>query len=165
MDSFVVGVFSVVLSALTPILEVRGAIPLAYVIAQNDNTKWLLVVLAVLCNSLIPFIALEIFQFLETVVLNSSSRLMKVVANLYSSLVGKARKKGAKYLSRWSYLGLTVFVAIPLPVTGAWTASLIAHIFGLSKLRASLAIVVGVVIASTIVVLAMEGVIAIINLL
>ncbi|MGC8974891.1 MAG: COG2426 family protein [Thermoprotei archaeon] len=165
MNSFIVSVFSVVLSALTPILEVRGAIPLAYVAAQNENTKWLLVALAVLSNSLIPFIALEIFQFLEKVILNSSNRLMKVVADLYSRLVGRARKKGTKYLSKWGYLGLTVFVAIPLPMTGAWTASLIAHVFGLSKLRASLAIVIGVLIASVIVVLAMEGVIAVISLL
>ena len=155
----------VIFSALAPISEVRGAIPLAYVITQDDSIRWLLIVLAILCNSLIPFIALEILYFLEGMILSSNNRLMKVIAHLYSRLVNKARRKGADYLSKWGYLGLVVFVAVPLPMTGAWTASLIAHVFGLSKLRASLAIVVGVLIASIVVVLAMEGFITIINLL
>ncbi|MFN3267851.1 MAG: COG2426 family protein [Zestosphaera sp.] len=153
------------MSALAPISEVRGAIPLAYIIAQDVSIRWLLIILAVLCNSLVPFMALNILQFLENMLLSSSNGLMKIIARLYSRLVDNAREKGRKYLGKWGYLGLAVFVAVPLPVTGAWTASLIAHIFGLSKLRASLAIVIGVVIASFIVVLALEGVITIINLL
>ncbi len=165
MTSLITSIFLVVLSALAPISEVRGAIPLAYIIAQDASIRWLLIILAVLCNSLVPFMALNILQFLENTLLSSNNRLMKITAYLYSRLVDNAREKGRKYLGKWGYLGLAVFVAVPLPVTGAWTASLIAHIFGLSKLRASLAIVIGVVIASSIVVLAMEGVIAIINLL
>lgn len=158
-------IFLIVLSAFAPISEVRGAIPLAYVISQDSSIKWLLIVLAVLCNSLIPLIALEFLQFLESRLLNSSNKLVRMIARLYSRLVGRARREGLKYLGRWGYLGLAVFVAVPLPVTGAWTASLITHIFGLNKLRASLAIVIGVLIASALVVLAMEGVVAIINLL
>ncbi|MEO3993146.1 MAG: small multi-drug export protein [Desulfurococcaceae archaeon TW002] len=165
MTQLITSIFLVVLSALTPISEVRGAIPLAYLLTQDVSTRWLLVVLAVLCNSLVPFMALKILQFLENMLLSSSNRLMKIVARLYSRLMDNAREKGHKYLGKWGYLGLVVFVAIPLPLTGAWTASLIAHIFGLSRLRAALAIVIGVVIASSIVVLALEGVIAIINLL
>jgi uncharacterized membrane protein len=155
----------VVLAALAPVSEVRGAIPLAYVIAQDGNTKWLLVTLATVFNSLIPFIALEALQVFEDMLLRSTSGVLGSVKQLYSRLVSRARGKGGKYLRRWGYLGLAVFVAIPLPVTGAWTASLIAHVFGLSKLRASLAIVIGVVVASLIVVLAMEGVLTIISLL
>lgn len=165
MTSLITSIFLIVLSALAPISEVRGAIPLAYVIAQDVSIRWLLVILAVLCNSLVPFMALKVLQFLENILLSSSNRLMKIIARLYSRLVDNAREKGRKYLGKWGYLGLAVFVAVPLPLTGAWTASLIAHIFGLSRLRASLAIVIGVVIASFIVVLALEGVIAIINLL
>lgn len=165
MTSLITSIFLVVLSALAPISEVRGAIPLAYIIAQDVSIRLLLIILAVLCNSLVPFMALNILQFLGNMLLSSNDRLMKIIAHRYSRLVDNAREKGRKYLGKWGYLGLTVFVAVPLPLTGAWTASLIAHIFGLSKLRASLAIVIGVVIASSIVVLALEGVIAIINLL
>jgi hypothetical protein len=63
----------VVLAALTPVSEVRGAIPLAYVIAQDGNTKWLLVTLATVFNSLIPFIALEALQVFEDMLLRSTS--------------------------------------------------------------------------------------------
>ncbi len=165
MTSLAISASLVVLAALAPISEIRGAIPLAYVVAQDSNTKWLLVALAIACNSLIPFIALEALQVLEGMLLRSTNKVLSYVKQLYYRIVSRARREGNKYLRRWGYLGLAVFVAIPLPVTGAWTASLIAHLFGLSKLRASLAIVIGVIIASVIVVLAMEGVIAIINLL
>jgi len=165
MTSLAISASLVVLAALAPISEIRGAIPLAYVVAQDSNTKWLLVALAIACNSLIPFIALEALQVLEGMLLRSTNKVLSYVKQLYYRIVSRARREGNKYLRRWGYLGLAVFVAIPLPMTGAWTASLIAHLFGLSKLRASLAIVIGVIIASVIVVLAMEGVIAIINLL
>ncbi|MEM2021068.1 MAG: small multi-drug export protein [Zestosphaera sp.] len=152
----------VVLIAFTPIAEVRGAIPLAYALGLDAYQKGLLVTLAILSNSLIPFLALSVLQFIEDSILNSNR---KFLARTYARLVSRARTQGTRYFGRWGYLGLTAFVAIPLPVTGAWTASLIAHIFGLNRLKSSLAIVVGILIASLIVILALEGFITLINII
>ncbi len=150
----------VVLVALAPITEVRGAIPLAYVLGLDAYQRGLLVTLAILSNSLIPFLVLSVLKFIEDLILKSGG---KFLARTYARLVSRARMQGARYLGRWGYLGLTAFVAIPLPATGAWTASLVAHIFGLNKLKSSLAIVTGVLIASLLVILALEGIITMIT--
>ena len=60
------------------------------------------------------------------------------------------RKRG-KVIDRYGQIGLVLFVATPLPVTGAWTGSLAAVIFGLSFRRAFLSIFIGVFIAGVIV--------------
>lgn len=157
-------VLVVVITALAPVSEVRGAIPLAYVLASDAYSKWLLVALAVACNALVPFIVLNVLQLFEDFFLKSSVGFIKALARLYVRLVSKARVQGSKYLRRWGYLGLAVFVAVPLPVTGAWTASLVAHVFGLNRLKSALAIVAGVLAASTIVISALEGILTVVKM-
>ena len=58
-------------------------------------------------------------------------------------------------------IGLVLFVAIPLPVTGAWTGSLAAFLFGVSKKKAFPCIFAGICIAGVVVTLAAVGVISI----
>ncbi|MEM0006277.1 MAG: small multi-drug export protein, partial [Ignisphaera sp.] len=60
----------------------------------------------------------------------------------------------ASKVNRYSIIGLAVFVAIPLPGTGAWTGSLVAYILGIDRRRALVAIELGVIGASLIVSLA-----------
>ena len=62
----------------------------------------------------------------------------------------KAEKKEGK-IKKYEYLGLFLFVAIPLPGTGVWMGSLIASILGLNKKRSLLMITVGNVIAGVII--------------
>ena len=62
----------------------------------------------------------------------------------------KAEKKEGK-IKKYEYLGLFLFVAIPLPGTGVWMGSLIASILGLNKKRSLLMIAVGNVIAGIII--------------
>jgi uncharacterized membrane protein len=64
-------------------------------------------------------------------------------------LFARTRRKGAK-IEKYETLGLIMFVAIPLPVTGAWTGSMAGHIFGLEKTRSLLACFAGVCIAGLI---------------
>ncbi|MEM0022543.1 MAG: small multi-drug export protein, partial [Archaeoglobaceae archaeon] len=61
-------------------------------------------------------------------------------------------------VEKYGYLGLTLFVAIPLPMTGAWTASLLAFLLGLNNLKASIAILLGILIAGIIVLIPTVGV-------
>jgi len=65
--------------------------------------------------------------------------------------VEKARAKVHGKVERYGYLGLLIFVAIPLPVTGAWTGTLGAWVLGMSKKKACLAIVGGVLVAGLVV--------------
>ena len=64
--------------------------------------------------------------------------------------VDKAREKG-KTVQKKGVIGLTVFVGIPLPVTGVWTGSLISFMLGLPPLKAAAAMTLGAMISGTIV--------------
>ena len=66
----------------------------------------------------------------------------------------------SKKITEGEILGLALFVGIPLPGTGAWTGALIASLLGLRIKKASIAILVGVAMATVIVSLLMYGVLA-----
>ena len=133
----------VILIAASPIAELRLAIPLAI---NTFNFPWYHALLIAIIGNLlpVPFILL----FLET-----ATRLLSKVAifkRMLDWLFERTRRRG-RVIERYKRIGLVLFVAIPLPVTGAWTGSLAAVIFGLSFKRAFLSILVGITIAGIIV--------------
>jgi uncharacterized membrane protein len=75
-------------------------------------------------------------------------------------LFARTRRKG-KMIERFEVLGLMLFVAIPLPVTGAWTGAVAAFVFGVKKRVAAPAIFLGIALAGVIVTLASLGVISV----
>jgi len=129
--------------AASPISELRGAIPWA--ILKHHFPWYYAFLLAVIGNLLpVPFILL----FLDTF-----SRLLSKIGifeKMLHWLFERTRRRG-KIINRYGWIGLTLFVAIPLPVTGAWTGSLIAVLFGLKFKHAFLSIFIGILIAGTIV--------------
>ncbi len=131
------------LLALLPISELRGAIPYAVL---NGIGLLPAALLGTGINVLVPFIA---YLFLSTI----HKLLYKVgfYRNFFDRFVEKARAKVHGKVERYGYWGLLVFVAIPFPVTGAWTGTLGAWVLGMDKKKASLAIVGGVLVAGIIV--------------
>ncbi len=138
------------LIAMTPVLELRAAIP-AGVIAGLDLR--LVVATAIIGNLIpIPFIIVfirRIFKWMQT----KSERLAQVVGRMEE----KADRKKDKVL-KYEFWGLMLFVAIPLPGTGAWTGALIAAMLDMQLKRAFPAIAAGVAIAAIIVTVATYGV-------
>ncbi len=131
------------LLSLLPVSELRGAIP--YAVASGMP----IAVAALWCvawNALAGPIAL---LFLATV-----HRLLYRWAwyrGIFDRFVAKARAKVHEKVEKYGYLGLAVFVGIPLPVTGAWTGALGAWILGMERKKAVLAIALGVLVAGIIV--------------
>jgi len=72
-------------------------------------------------------------------------------------LFERTRRKLNGRVEKYGYWALTLFVAIPLPVTGAWTGTLAAFVFGLPKKASFIAIFIGVCISATIVTLVTLG--------
>ena len=72
---------------------------------------------------------------------------------LFARFVEKARGKLRVPVEKWGWLGVAVFVAIPLPITGAWTGTLGAWVLGLNKGRTMAAVSIGVFSAGAIVTL------------
>jgi len=137
----------IVLLSFLPISELRGAIPFAL---ANHVPWWLAFILAVICNSLVaPFC----WIFLST--LHKLFLKMNWYRRFFGRFIERARKKLHKDVERWGWLGITIFVAIPLPLTGAWTGTLGAWVLGLSRRKTILAVILGVAGAGVIVTIVM----------
>ncbi len=127
--------------SMLPIVELRGAIPLGFVMGMNP---WELFTLTVIGNVLpVPLIILcarpVVNFFLRT-------KLLRPMGEWLEKKVRKNSHKVAKY----KFWGLFAFVAIPLPGTGAWTGSLLAALMDLRLKSALPAIVLGVITAGLI---------------
>ncbi len=139
-----------IVSAL-PISEIRGGIPLAIYYGLDPISAYILAFIGNLIP--IPFLLI----FLENIV-----KLMgkiEILAKPYNKLLSRVEKR-RKLIEKYGYFGLTLFVAIPLPITGAWTASLLATILNLRKLKSFVFISIGVAIAGFIVLISSLGVLS-----
>ncbi len=135
-------VITVIIAAL-PVSELRGAIPIAYCAMKMPLSRTLF--FAYLGNML-PVIPLLIL--LEPV--SARLRRFHLWRRFFDWLFEKTRKK-AEIVQRYEALGLILFVAIPLPVTGAWTGCIAASLFKIKFRYAFPAILIGVLIAGIIV--------------
>ena len=95
-----------------------------------------------------------------TLIKNSTGETALTVYRL-KSLTGMKREIVEKY----GYLGLTLFVAVPLPVTGAWTGSLMAFLMHLDRKKSMIFIFIGILIAGSIVLTVTYGIFGIIKML
>ena len=136
--------------SILPVIELRGAIPAG---AAMGLPFWAVFLCAILGNLLpVPFILI----FIE------KSLLFMKEHNIFPKLVHwleEKAQKGAARVENYALLGLSLFVAIPLPGTGAWTGALVAALFHMEKRRAMLSITLGVLIAGIIMTLASYGVV------
>ena len=108
----------VIITSALPFLELRGGIPVALTLC--DFPWYYAFLLAVIGNLLpVPFILLfldSITRFLGRV---------KLFDRFLAWLFERTRRRG-RLIEKYERIGLVLFVAIPLPVTGAWTGSLAA---------------------------------------
>jgi len=136
-------VLAVLALAASPIAELRVAIPVA--ITGFHFPWYYALLLAIIGNLLpVPFILLSV---------DTLSRLLNKIAffeRILKWLFERTRRRG-KIIERYERIGLMLFVAIPLPVTGAWTGSVAAVLFGLKFKHALLSISIGILIAGIIV--------------
>jgi len=132
-----------VLLGIIPISELRGAIPYAYF---NGVPLGLAFVIGVLSNALVPLIG---FTFLST--LHKILDKWNFYHGIFERTVARTQKKVGSKVSKYGLLGLMLFVAIPLPITGAWTGTLGAWVLGLDRKKSLLFILLGILIAGIVV--------------
>ncbi len=149
---------STILLSATPISELRGAIPIAIGVYGMDPVETY--ILAVIGNML-PVIPLLLF--LDPV--STYLRRFKIGDMFFSWLFTRTHHKHSERFEKYGTFALTIFVAIPLPVTGAWTGCAAAFVFGIKFRHALLAISAGVMIAGVIVTAFTLGGISMIDLL
>jgi len=134
-----------VLLSLLPISELRGSIPYSLASGMPVGAAF---ALCVAVNMLVGPIG---WLFLSTL-----HRLLcrwRPYAAAFERIVERARRKVRAAVERWGYWGLAVFVAIPLPFTGAWTGILGAWVLGMEARKSLAAVAAGVLIAGVVVTL------------
>ena len=136
--------------AMLPISELRGALPYALTAGKLPFAQAFPI--AVLGNMVpIPFVMY---------LLEPGTRLLSRTApgkRFVDWLFARTRARSER-VRKYELLGLVLFVAIPLPITGAWTGTVAAHLCGLRKGRSLAAIACGVCIAGVVVSIATIGV-------
>ena len=139
--------------SMLPIIELRGAIPLG---AALGLPWWQNYFIAVVGNLLpVPIILL----FVKSVLNWMSKCRVKLFNKIANKMFEKAEKNRDK-IERYAFWGLTLFVAIPLPATGAWTGTLVAALFDMKFWKSLLSALIGVMIAGVVMTLVSYGVVA-----
>ncbi|MBR0242346.1 small multi-drug export protein [Candidatus Saccharibacteria bacterium] len=139
----------VLMISMIPLVELRGAIPVA-VGMDLGLPEWLILIIAIIGNILpVPIIYLFARKVLEW----GSKRKWKPFKNFCDFCLKKGEKAGAKLLKKAKsgvYFALFLFVAVPIPGTGAWTGTLAASILNLNFKKTIISITAGILVAGLI---------------
>lgn len=133
----------VLIISMLPIFELRGALPVAI---NVFHFPWYYALPLAILGNLLPVPIILLF-------FNAISKWLSKIGffdRFLRWLFEHTRKRG-KIVEKYERIGLALFVAIPLPITGAWTGSLVATLLGLKFRHAFLSIFIGVCIAGIIV--------------
>lgn len=139
------GIFSpeiiVFIVSLMPILELRGGIIAGFLMGLELKTSF---IIAFIGNIIpVPFILLFIKFIFKKL---KKTRFKNSIEKLEKKAISKSDQ-----IQKYAYLGLLLFVGIPLPGTGAWTGSLIASLLNMDNKKSFLVIAIGVVMAGIII--------------
>ena len=143
----VIGIF---LISLLPVIELRGSIPVGY----YQGLPWYTNMITSIIGNLlpVPFILLfvvKVFEFMKK-------------RNIMVGFIEKIEKRAmsrSDSIANKEFIGLMLFVAIPVPGTGAWTGALIAALLQFNRKKSFMYICIGVLIAASLVTLGVYGVI------
>lgn len=137
--------------SMVPLIELRGAIPVAYTIKANDPSfNLLLGYIVIAVGNMIPVPI--IFFFARKVLEWGADK--PVIGKFFSFCLKKGHKGGEKLQAkagRGLFVALMLFVGIPLPGTGAWTGTLAASLLDMKFKESVLAVICGVALAGIIV--------------
>ena len=127
--------------SLMPILELRGGLIAATLLGLKGIPSFIICFLGNIIP--IPFILWLITPIFNK--MKKSKKLSKLVEKLENKAMSKKEQ-----IEKLQYLGLMLFVGIPLPGTGAWTGCLIAALLDMDKKKAMCASILGVIMAGII---------------
>lgn len=145
-------ILKILVLAMTPIGELRAAIPLGI---THYNMGILLTYFVAVIGNVLPVIGIV---FLLEPVSNWLMKHSRFFKWFFEWLFERTRKKHGKKFEVFEEVALVTFVAIPLPMTGGWSGALAAFVFGIPPKKSLPLIALGVAIAGIIVTLITVGV-------
>ena len=138
--------------SMLPVLELRFAIP--YGMAALEMSRWTALIFALAGNWLISVFLLwaldPVTQFLR--------KHIPGMKPLTDWLFHRTRTKHSKKVTEMGHIALLLFVAVPLPGSGAWSGSLVSYLFDVKKKTALLWITLGLIISGVVVAYGTTGV-------
>ncbi|MCI6005336.1 MAG: small multi-drug export protein [Blautia sp.] len=141
LSQFISAEAVVFIISMIPILELRGGLLAASLLKIPETVS---IPLCIVGNIIpIPFILLFIRQIFK--LLKKTKMFRGLIIKLENRAMGKSDR-----IQKYEFLGLVLFVGIPLPGTGAWTGALIASLLDVDIKKSSLAILIGIFMASVI---------------
>ena len=139
--------------SLMPILELRGGLLAASLLGVPALRAY---IISIIGNVIpVPLILL----FINKILLLMENCKIKMFRKI-SRWLHKKADKNKKSIERYGYLGLLLFVGIPLPGTGAWTGCLVAALLNMDRKKSFLATLAGIIMASIIMMLLSYGIIS-----
>ena len=132
----------VIFLSLAPVAELRGGIPYGLFVA--DLPLLVVVLVSVISNILVAPISYAILRFVE-----GAFRHLAFFERFWSSIVLRSQRKVRPYVEKYGIIGVALFVGIPLPGTGVYTAAIGAYALGIPFRKFFIASVIGVLIAAT----------------
>ena len=139
--------------SLMPILELRGGLIAAALLKLNPVSSYIISIIGNIIP--VPFILLLISKILDKM-RNSKVKFF----NRFAGWLDKKVEKHKGQIEKFGYWGVVLFVGIPLPGTGAWTGSLIASVLELDRKKTFGAVLLGIFMASIIMILVSFGFLA-----
>ncbi len=154
--------FYALLLTVMPFTELRVGLPLAinYALEQSISI-FQIFLLVVLLNILLIFFIFYFLDYLHLGLMN-----FKVYRKNFELLLKRFQKRVDKFEKKHESLGflaLVLFVAIPLPMTGAWSGCLVSWILGLDRKKSILAIALGVLIAGLFILVGTLGIVSVLK--
>ena len=137
--------------SLMPILELRGGLIASALLNLSPLKSYIICIIGNILP--VPLILLLINKILSWM---RNSKHFNKIANWLDKKVEKHKGQIEKY----GYLGIILFVGIPLPGTGAWTGSLIASALEMDRKKTFIAVCAGVIMASIIMMILSFGILA-----
>lgn len=153
--------YALILTVL-PIAELRAGLPfgIAYALAQNISITLIFSVI-ILLNILVVFVVFFFLDYLHDWFMKN-----KWYNKSFEKYLEKIQHKVDKFERHYSTLGfiaLMIFVAIPIPGTGAWTGTFLAWFLDLDRRKSIIAISAGIIIAGFLVLIATLGFIGLVG--
>ncbi|MEZ4389403.1 MAG: small multi-drug export protein [Candidatus Krumholzibacteriia bacterium] len=138
--------------AMLPIFELRGAIPVGYAMGMDSTLSIYLLAVA---GNFVPVLPILLL-------LGPAERYLRRWRcwDRFFDWLFKRTVSRSDMIRKYESLGLILFVAIPAPMTGAWTGSIAAYLFKLPLRLAVPCIILGILIAGVVVTLVSQGVIS-----
>ena len=137
------------LISMTPILELRGGNLAAALLNMDPKNSFIICLLG---NIIVIPIALFFLELIFKLL-----RKIKFFDKIITKIENKCLSK-REQLDKYGYLGLLLFVGIPLPGTGAWTGCFLASLLGMNKKKSAIAAMLGVLMAGIIMMILSFGI-------